>query len=359
MNQTLTKTLIILPLLLFLLSCEQDRGTSQLLTDENETVIQQNNEEVENIAGTIITRTITSEALANNLLDENINQKVKIYLPPSYETSDQNYPVIYYLHGWGSLYNDGYYLQKSKVDNAILNDGAQEFIIVEPNGWSTLGGSFYWNSPVSGNWEDFIAYELVDYMDENFRTSPFKEARGLAGYSMGGTGAINIGFKHSDRFDAIYAMAPGVLQDGDLDLMLETWQIDISFSQSYGAAASPNSSLGWPYAEIPYETYEDAVENLRVITNWYNLFGNQESKISDYLSRGNYLSGIKIQANSDDYFSWIPNGSRDLHRILTENEIEHEFVNPEYGGHNLPTNFVTNNLLPFFTENLVVLQLNF
>lgn len=344
MNNKSISTLITIFLnFLFLLSCNNSEAQQSLIVEKQ-------------LEGTIITRTITSEALKDNLLNESINQKVKIYLPPSYDESEFSYPVIYYLHGWGALYNDAYYLQKTKVDNCILDDGAQEFIFVEPNGWSTLGGSFYWNSPVSGNWEDFIVNELVDYMDTNFRTIQSKGGRGLAGYSMGGTGAINLGFKHSDKFDAIYAMAPGLLQDGDLDTMLDTWMVDRAFSQSYGAAASPNSLLEWPYAEIPYETYEDETENLRVIDNWYGLFGNQESKISEYLNRGIYLSGIKIQANSDDYFSWIPNGTRDLHRILTEQNIDHVFENPDYGGHNLPVNFVTSDLMPFFTENLSALQ---
>jgi S-formylglutathione hydrolase FrmB len=33
-----------------------------------------------------------------------------------------------------------------------------------------LGSSWYVNSPVTGNWENFVVQELVPYSDANFRT---------------------------------------------------------------------------------------------------------------------------------------------------------------------------------------------
>jgi len=70
-------------------------------------------------------------------------------------------------------------------------------IVVMPNGNNALGGSFYTNSATTGNWDDFIANELVAYIDKKYRTLPRPESRGLAGHSMGGYGTFAVGMRHA------------------------------------------------------------------------------------------------------------------------------------------------------------------
>ncbi len=71
-----------------------------------------------------------------------------------------------------------------------------------------LGCSWYVNSPVTGNWEDFVIRELVPYVDANFRTLPRRDSRGIAGEFMGGYGALRLGMIHPDVFGAVYALHP-------------------------------------------------------------------------------------------------------------------------------------------------------
>ena len=80
-------------------------------------------------------------------------------------------------------------------------------IVVMPNARNAFDGSFYTNSPVTGNWEQFIVRDLVNYVDHKYRTLRTRKARGLAGHSMGGYGALRIGMRHPETFSAVYALS--------------------------------------------------------------------------------------------------------------------------------------------------------
>jgi hypothetical protein len=64
------------------------------------------------------------------------------------------------------------------------------------------------NSPVTGNWEDFMVKELVPYVDANFRTLTNRDSRGISGDFMGGYGAIRFGMTHPEVFGSVYALHP-------------------------------------------------------------------------------------------------------------------------------------------------------
>jgi S-formylglutathione hydrolase FrmB len=72
----------------------------------------------------------------------------------------------------------------------------------------------YSNSPTAGEWEGYVAEDLVAYMDQHYRTLARRESRGLAGHSMGGYGAIRIGMKRPDVFSALYALSSCCLNEG-------------------------------------------------------------------------------------------------------------------------------------------------
>lgn len=71
-------------------------------------------------------------------------------------------------------------------------DGAPEMIIVMPDAFTRWHGSMYSNSVNTGDWETFIARDLVWYIDTHYRTIPLRASRGL-GHSMGGYGTLRIG----------------------------------------------------------------------------------------------------------------------------------------------------------------------
>src|SRR4029434_2109424 len=69
-------------------------------------------------------------------------------------------------------------------------------------------GSMYSSSVTTGDFETFIARDLVAYIDSHYRTIADRNSRGLVGHSMGGYGATRIGMKHADVFGSLYIMSP-------------------------------------------------------------------------------------------------------------------------------------------------------
>ena len=76
-----------------------------------------------------------------------------------------------------------------------------------PSAYTLHKGSMYSDSVTTGNWEKFIAEDLVAYIDGKYRTLPTRMSRGLAGHSMGGYGALKIGMKRPDVFGSLYLMS--------------------------------------------------------------------------------------------------------------------------------------------------------
>ena len=160
-------------------------------------------------AGTVATTSLHSASLENPM-GENATRSVSVYLPPGYETSGRRYPVIYFLHGFTG---DDRMLKHISplLDMAIATNRIQPFIMVIPDEKTTYDGSFYSNTGIFGNWEDFTAHDLVDYVDRTYRTIAGSGSRGITGHSMGGYGAILLAMKHPDVFSTVYALSPGCL----------------------------------------------------------------------------------------------------------------------------------------------------
>jgi S-formylglutathione hydrolase FrmB len=89
-------------------------------------------------------------------------------------------------------------------------------ILVMPNAMNAFGGSMYSNSVTAGDWEGYVAEDLVAYMDKNYRTIASRDGRGLAGHSMGGYGTIRIGMKRPDVFSSLYALSSCCLNEGNV-----------------------------------------------------------------------------------------------------------------------------------------------
>lgn len=100
-----------------------------------------------------------------------------MYLPPSYRTTpSQRYPVVILLHGVGDSNADwpnGQYqgLDVTRaLDSLIAVAAVPEMLVVMPEARNAFGGSFYSNSIVTGNWQDFIARDVVRCVDSTYRT---------------------------------------------------------------------------------------------------------------------------------------------------------------------------------------------
>ena len=80
--------------------------------------------------------------------------------------------------------------------------------MVLPDSKTVHNGSMYSSSVTTGDFEQFIAHDVVSYIDAHHRTIANRASRGLIGHSMGGYGAARIGMKRSDVFGSLYIMSP-------------------------------------------------------------------------------------------------------------------------------------------------------
>jgi S-formylglutathione hydrolase FrmB len=130
-----------------------------------------------------------------------------ILLPQSYDTSQRRYPVVYLFHGGGQDHT-AFMARTAFAPMARKH----EFIVVMPaadRSYSALGPE------AQGRYHDYVARELVDYVDANYRTIPARGQRAIGGLSMGGRIATMTALTYADRFGAVGAFSPALRPDAE------------------------------------------------------------------------------------------------------------------------------------------------
>ena len=153
---------------------------------------------------------VHGRALEGNLEGDAVDRDVLVFLPPGYATSkSKRYPVVYALHGYSigaEQWSKEIHVPQT-IEGAFAT-GDKEMIVVLPDSKTVHNGSMYSSSVTTGNFEKFIARDVVAYIDAHYRTIPDRNSRGLVGHSMGGYGASRIGMKYPDVFGSLYIMSP-------------------------------------------------------------------------------------------------------------------------------------------------------
>jgi S-formylglutathione hydrolase FrmB len=181
--------------------------------------------------------------LEGNLEGNSAERDVLVFLPPSYgEDAERRYPVVYALHGYSIGAEQ--WSQEIHVPQTIegaFAQGGREMIVVLPDSKTVHNGSMYSSSPTTGDFERFIARDVVSYIDDHYRTIPERRARGLVGHSMGGYGASRIGMKHADVFGSLYVMSPCCLSPRGAG------RANPESAAALAAVKSPAESAGLPF----------------------------------------------------------------------------------------------------------------
>src|SRR5579885_1906668 len=153
---------------------------------------------------------IHGEALEGNLEGDAVDRDAFVFLPPSYfRSKTRHYPVIYALHGYSiGAEQWTHEIHVPQTIEGAFAQGAHDMIVVLPDSKTVHNGSMYSSSVTTGDFENFIAHDVVSYIDAHYRTIPDRTSRGLVGHSMGGYGASRIGMKHPDVFGSLYIMSP-------------------------------------------------------------------------------------------------------------------------------------------------------
>lgn len=313
---------------------------------------------------------VHGKGLEGNLEGDSPDRDVAVLLPPSYASAKtRHYPVVYMLHGFTDRAREWFgpeqfWINLPHVVNRANAAGVTEMIIVMPDAFTRFQGSMYSSSVTTGDWENYIASELVTYIDAHYRTLARAASRGIAGHSMGGYGALRIGIHHPEVFSAIYALNPCCLTPDfaippdaasaatmeSVKTFDELAKTDIATRAAFASAAawSPDPKNPPFFIDLPWH---NGVQQTMVIAKW--TANRPLFMIDDNLSNLRRLRGIGFDCAKNDI---PPNvaGANILHDELDMYEISHAFE--VYDGDH--TSNVAARLekmvLPFFARTLDV-----
>ncbi|MDR2212273.1 MAG: alpha/beta fold hydrolase [Pseudomonadales bacterium] len=302
---------------------------------------------------------VHAATLEGNLIGDSADRSVYIYLPPSYANSpDKRYPVLYLLHGYG-LTGERWmgFADVEAGANAAIAAGAQELIVVSPDAYNFFDGSMYSSSIATGDWEAFIAEELVAYLDANYRTLPARESRGLAGHSMGGYGTMRVGMKYPEVFSALYPMSACCLIDGAepgpgfASSAAYTSREEVAALRFPGkvtlaraAAWSPNAANPPFYADLPADGTSG---NPEIQAKWHA--NSIITLLDQYTYNLRRYNAIQIDVGTED--NLITN-NRLLDEKLSAASIPHSFETYAGDHNNRVAQRLRENVLPFFSQHL-------
>ncbi len=307
---------------------------------------------------------ITSAALTNNLYGDPATRSYHVYLPPSYDTGTNRYPVVYVLHGWYEDNNTMVGLLQSNLDFMIQQRSIGEMIAVFPNASNLLWGWWYFSSPVIGDYETYIAKDLVQLINARYRTLPARESRAVTGGSMGGFGVMHLALKFPDVFSV--AVAEAGLYDSRSQhangaeqalascyptnsaqfaaLMSVDWRL--CALQALFAGLLPDPQRPSLYTDYPYE-WANGQPVLNASADQRCRQGDvQNGDLPRYLLQPLRLNGIKIVHGTNDTAAPVIT-ARDFTNALAQAGVLFEYQEHS-GGHV----YVPDLALPFLSGHL-------
>jgi len=304
---------------------------------------------------------IHGAALEGNLEGDAVDRDVFVFLPPSY-TKDKHrrYPVVYALHGYSIGAEQ--WTREIHVPQTIegaFAQGVNEMIVVLPDSKTVHNGSMYSSSVTTGDFEQFIASDVVGYIDAHYRTIPNRVSRGLAGHSMGGYGATRIGMKHSDVFGSLYIMSPCCLSprpapaNPELARTLEAVKtpadsVGLPFlaraQLATAAAWSPNPKNPPLYLDLPTK---DGVPQPDVLARWA---ANAPLAFADqYIGSLRRYRAIAIDVGDQDR---LRSDAAKLHEVLDKYGIANSFEIYQGTHTSKVADRFQNHVMKFFSQNL-------
>src|SRR5690348_8788923 len=304
---------------------------------------------------------VHGESLEGSLEGDSVDRDVFVFLPPSYaKESSRRYPVVYALHGYSiGAEQWTHEIHVPQTIEGAFAQGAKEMIVVLPDSKTVHNGSMYSSSVTTGDFEQFIAHDLVAYIDAHYRTFPDRENRGLVGHSMGGYGATRIGMKHSDVFGSLYIMSPCCLSarpaptNAEIAKTLEAVKTpEDSAKLPFFARAQLASAAAWSpdpknpplYLDLPTKNGEAQPE---VLAKW--AANAPLAFVDQYIGNLRRYRAIAIDVGDQDR---LRTDTAKLHDVLDKYAIANSFeVYPGTHTSRVADRF-QNHVIPFFSQNL-------
>ncbi|WP_269273445.1 alpha/beta hydrolase [Streptomyces sp. H39-S7] len=186
------------------------------------------------------------------------NPGVNVLLPDDYHYSGRTYPVLYLFHGGGT---DQDFITFDRENIREMTAG-RPLIVVMPDGGH---GGWYSNAVSSNvgprNWESFHIGQLLPWVEANFRTYAEYDGRAVAGFSMGGFGALKYAAKYYGHFASVSAHSGPASLRRDNGLVVH-WAnatsavLDLNGGTVYGAPL-------WDQARVSADNPVERIESFR------------------------------------------------------------------------------------------------
>lgn len=345
--------------------------------------------------GTVIEEYIPSESIKNNIWGDTLNPKAIVYLPPSYYSSEKEFPVVYYLTGSFLEVDQMFdgstpHIMNEYIDSLINNKIIREMIVVVATTKVNLFNTgirmptLYLNSPINGNWEDFIIKDLITYIDNKYRTINDRLYRGLTGHSMGGFGTTRLALLYPDKFSYAYSMAFGMYDNSGYngqirkkdiyrnkrkyELKVKSKNLSVEDGLSEFLKVAEDRMMVWPLATgtsfRPYDTIKPPffhiplkfVNDSIVVDSEYaesinKGFTNINTYIEKYKKSNIKLNGIVLEVGLRDGKDFV-NGCHYTSTQFIENNIPHQLIYTEYGHIDGLRFQIINSMLPYFSKQL-------
>jgi S-formylglutathione hydrolase len=219
-----------------------------------------------------------------------------VLLPDGYEGAKKPFPLMFVLHGGGG---DNGFLEQMRplIEHACRNGLLPPLVAVTPDADRSLYMDF---CDGSEKWESFVVGPLLDHLRATYRLAPGREGTAIVGISMGGMGALRLGFKYPDRFVAVAALEPGIepaLAFKDIELR----------DRFYWEEELLERIFGKPVDEAYWQANNPA-----------NIAKADPARLRD--------SGLAIylECGTEDCL-YLYHGTEFLHRILFDHRIRHEY----------------------------------
>jgi len=306
--------------------------------------------------------TVHGTSLEGNLEGDAVDRPVIVYLPPSYASDKKRrYPVVYALHGYSigaEQWSKEIHVPQT-IEGAFAH-GAQEMIVVLPDSKTLHNGSMYSSSVTTGDFEQFIAKDVVAYVDAHYRTIPNRASRGLVGHSMGGYGATRIGMKHDDVFGSLYIMSPCCLSArkiGPATLELEKAVQNMktpadSSSLPFGTRAQLASGAAWSpnpknpplYLDLPVKDGEPQPD---ILAKW--AANAPLAFVDQYIGNLRRYRGISMDVGDKD---GLRVDATKLHDVFDEYGLQNSFEIYQGTHTSAVADRFQNHVMPFFSKNL-------
>ena len=192
-----------------------------------------------------------------------INRRMTVYTPYGYETSKKTkYPVLYLLHGGGGDEEAWTSMGRTAqiLDNLIEKGLAEPMIVVMPNGNPGQQAACTLNLPAkdisyrdpayANAYVTSLVQEIIPFVEKNYRAIPKKEARAIAGLSMGGGHTTSATMLFPGVFDYICPMSCGMRDGENVDAQMQA--IKKAGYKLYWIGCG-TEDFAWPGTEVMVE----------------------------------------------------------------------------------------------------------